>query len=70
MPRRNSTSGAFRVGGSDRRYPTLGAAINVASRRAEQADDEVRIGVYEQDTQRYRVVRRPDRTVVILEVSA
>ena len=67
MPkRRSSTSGSYRIGGvPERSWPTLGAAINVASRRAEQAEDEIQMGVFENDRQVYRVRREPDGTVTI-----
>jgi len=67
--RRTSTSGAFRIGGIEGRWPTVGAAINVASRRAEQAPDEVQMGVYEGDRQAYRVTREADGSVTIREVA-
>lgn len=64
-----TTTGAFRIGGVEGRgWPTVGAAINAASRRAEQAETEVQMGVYEGDRQLYRVTRHANGVVTITEV--
>lgn len=66
---RSATTGAFRIGGVEGRgWPTVGAALNAATRRAEEADGEVQMGVYEGDRQLYRVTRRADGVVTITPV--
>jgi hypothetical protein len=66
MSKRSTARGDFTVGGvRDRTYPTIGAAINVASRRAEQAADEVQVGIFKQESKVARCVREPDGSVTI-----
>jgi len=63
-------TGTFRLGGDDKgRWPTIGAALNVAARRAETAEREIQIGVYEGERQLWRVVREQDGTVLIQAVA-
>ena len=58
------TDGTFRVGGSDKKLPTIGAALSFAQYLACQARDEKQYGVYEGERQVARVVRDSAGNVV------
>jgi len=60
---RRRDEGDFRVGGSDRKWPTVTAALSAAIYRADHADREVQVGVFDGDRQVARVERHADRTV-------
>lgn len=62
--RRSTTTGAFSVGGSEKRLPTLGTAISFAQTLASRATEEKQWGIYEERTRVARVERRRDGVIV------
>jgi hypothetical protein len=63
---RSTADGPYTVGGiTDRSFPSLGMALNLAARRAELADDEIQMGVFKDGTRIGRVRRLPSGVVTI-----
>lgn len=70
MPRtRTAPNDVFRVGGDDRRWPSVTAAISLAQFRACRSTVEIQFGVYEGDEQVARVVRLPNGVVLTTTVA-
>jgi hypothetical protein len=70
MARRRITTGAFTIGGIDRReFPTIGLALSYAQNLAVRAEEPRQWGVYEDGTRVARVEREEDGSVTTQAVA-
>lgn len=64
MARPDPQSWPFTIGGSDRRFPSLGAALSYAQNLAIHNGAEIQMGVYDNGTQVMRVWRGQSGVVI------
>jgi len=60
----DSKSFPFTVGGSDRRFPSLGSALSYAQNLAVGRESQIQMGIYDNGTQVFRVWRGETGVVI------